>query len=635
MAILPLPTARVSNLLRSNVAQQSLSRSQASLLQVQNELTTGRRLNAPSDDAGAAAIAQQIRKVLEQRLAYTDNLKAAGAQLAEVDTALGDIGNLLDEAQSIASANVGSDVTPDARKAAAAVIDNLYGQILSLANKSSMGMYLFAGERSTQPPFVEEGGGVKFVGSSATLSNTFDDNTVLSFQVDGSAVFGALSTRVQGTADLTPAITSDTKLAALRGTGGTGIARGTIQLSDGTDTALVDLNGAETIGDVLDAINAAGLLTATVAADGVSIQLVGGAGSDLSVTDVGGGSTAADLGIAATSAGATLDGADVRATVTPLTRLADLRAGAGLDLTGLRISNGLLSADLGLAGAVTVEDLLNKINGSGTAVRAQINAAGTGIDVLNPTQGTTMVIAELGGATASQLGVRSFHGGTQLSELNLGRGVRTVAGADLRLTNSAGAAFDIDLDAASPQTVQGVIDLINATATGITAGFAATGNGIVLTDTAGGTGTPGASNLNYSHAAEDLGLDGAASGGVITGADVNAVEAGGVFAHLIALRKALEDSDQQGITEAAEGLKLDYDRVVRVRGETGARVRELEAREQRLGDLNVTTRALLSELEDTDYTEAIARFSTLQVALQAGMQTTAKTLNLSLMDFLG
>jgi flagellar hook-associated protein 3 FlgL len=74
---------------------------------------------------------------------------------------------------------------------------------------------------------------------------------------------------------------------------------------------------------------------------------------------------------------------------------------------------------------------------------------------------------------------------------------------------------------------------------------------------------------------------------------------------------------------------------VRVRGETGARVQELESRQNRLSDENLSTTGLLSNLKDTDFTEAISRFQTLQTALQASLQTTAKVLNLSLMDFLG
>jgi flagellar hook-associated protein 3 FlgL len=116
---------------------------------------------------------------------------------------------------------------------------------------------------------------------------------------------------------------------------------------------------------------------------------------------------------------------------------------------------------------------------------------------------------------------------------------------------------------------------------------------------------------------------------------VHQVKATGVFSHLAKLRDSLLTSDQRGITEAAEGLTEDFDRIVRVRGEAGARVQELESRQERMEDQNVATRALLSSLEDTDFTEAVARFQTLQTSLQAGLQTSATMLQMSLLDFLG
>src|SRR6185503_20764114 len=115
MAILPLQLARVSNTLRTNVATGTISRTQQDLLNVQNELSSGKRLNSPSDDPGASAIAQQLRKTLEQRQAYADNIKQAGDQLGEVDSTMADLTDLLRQAQQIASANVGSDVTADQR----------------------------------------------------------------------------------------------------------------------------------------------------------------------------------------------------------------------------------------------------------------------------------------------------------------------------------------------------------------------------------------------------------------------------------------------------------------------------------------------------------------------------------------
>ena len=75
---------------------------------------------------------------------------------------------------------------------------------------------------------VEEGGGVKFVGSTNVLENQYDENSTLSFMVDGDGVFGALSTRVQGTVDLSPAMSLTTRLADLKGANGDGVHLATV-----------------------------------------------------------------------------------------------------------------------------------------------------------------------------------------------------------------------------------------------------------------------------------------------------------------------------------------------------------------------------------------------------------------------
>jgi flagellin-like hook-associated protein FlgL len=186
-----------------------------------------------------------------------------------------------------------------------------------------------------------------------------------------------------------------------------------------------------------------------------------------------------------------------------------------------------------------------------------------------------------------------------------------------------------------------VIDKINAadTANGtqpaqVVAALAATGNGITLTDSAGGPGTLSVAALNASEAASDLGIAGTATGTTLTGADVNPVAAQGIFANLAALRDSLKNNDQPGITAAAEGLTADADRVTRARGQTGAQVQELESRQSRLDDQNVATKSLLSQLQDTDFPDAITRFQALQTSLQATLQASGKALGLSLLDFL-
>jgi flagellar hook-associated protein 3 FlgL len=640
MAILPLQLARVSQTLQTSVATGNIASTEQQLLEVQNELSTGKSLNEPSDNPGSAAIAQQLQKTLEQRQSYSDNITAANDQLGEVDSTLSDLTDLVRQAQTIASANVGSDVTSDQRTSAAAVVQSLYDQMLSLGNKQFEGAYIFGGDRSTTPPFVEVNNGVQFVGSTTVLQNQYDENSSLSFQVDGSDVFGALSTRVEGTVDLSPSLTATTLIPDLKGASGEGVSLGPIQISDGTNSATIDLSTANSVGDIVTAINNAGIGTITASTNGQGITLNSGGAANITINEVGGGTTARDLGILTTTgagAGVDVTGTTLEPTITPLTNLADLRNGTGIDQAGgLQITNGTNTATIDLSGATTVEDLLNDINGSKTGVLAQINDAGTGINILNSTQGTSLSIAENGGTTAADLGIRSFDANSPLSDLNNGQGVRTVAGADFTVTDSNGVSFDVDLG--TEKTVQDVLNTINTAATaagaGVTASFATTGNGLVLTDTAGGGGTLSTVSKNFSNALADLGLSGQATGGAITGTDVDPVQAQGLFANIIKLRDSLNSNDQNGITTASEGLDSELTHVTVVRGQVGAKVQELNARQSRLDDQNLATKSLLSNLEDVDYTDAITRFQTLQTALQATLQTAGKVLNMSLLDFL-
>jgi flagellar hook-associated protein 3 FlgL len=641
MAILPLQLARVSNTLRTDVATSSIASTEQQLLNVQNELSTGKRVNSPSDDPSAAAIAQQLNKTLEQRQAYSDNITSANNQLSEVDSTLGDLTDLVRQAQTIASANVGSDVTADQRQSAAAVVQSIYNQALEIGNKEYEGSYLFGGDRSTAAPFVETNGGVEFVGSPTTLNNTYDENSTLSFQIDGSKVFGALSTRVQGSVDLSPSLEDTTRISDVKGATGEGVHLGAIVISDGTTSKSVDLSQCDTVGDVVNVINNAGIGAITASVNGQGITLNANGAANITVNEIAGGTTARDLGLLTTTAGGAgvdVNGTSIQPSVTELTKLSDLRNGAGIDQAdGITITNGQTSATIDLSGATTVEDLLNAINSSGTGVTAQINDAGTGINILNPTQGTDLRIGENGGTTAADLGIRSFDANSPLSDLNDGKGVRTVTGADFSITDSNGVKFDVDLDG-TQHTIQDVLNTINNAATtaaaGVTASFATNGNGIVLTDTAGGTGKLTAAPENFSNALSDLGLTAQASGGTITGTDVDPVQAQGLFANIIKLRDSLQNNDQAGITEASQGLQNDLDRVTVMRGQNGATLQELTSRQNRLDDENIATKSLLSQLTDTDFTSAITQFQQLQTQLQASLESAGKIMNMSLLDFL-
>ncbi len=95
-------------------------------------------------------------------------------------------------------------------------------------------------------------------------------------------------------------------------------------------------------------------------------------------------------------------------------------SGRNFDTTGLQIVNAGQTFTVNFSSAETVDDLLNQINGAGASVLAEINDAGTGINLRSLLSGSDFAIGENGGTTASQLGVRSQTVDTALSTFNYG-----------------------------------------------------------------------------------------------------------------------------------------------------------------------------------------------------------------------
>jgi flagellar hook-associated protein 3 FlgL len=567
MAIHPINISRVSSVLQSNTLLSALRRNTAALFNEQNRLSTGRQFLTPSDDPGRAAKALNLNEILDQQSQLLTNIRHASNTLDATDLAMADVSSLIIDAQSIASQNIGSLASADERIAAAELVTSIRDQLMAVGNRTFEGRYLFAGRDTNSQPFLSVLGGVAYVGDTGDIFARTDVDQLDEINLAGNVLFGALSNEVLGWTDLTPVITIDTRLEDLNGALNEGIRLGSFQIvEDGAaGIVTVDLSQADTIGDVVDAINSAAAdagagFTASLTDNGIAITPGGAA---ITIRDISTGTTAADLGITTTAATSTaVTGADLGVAMTRTTAISDLAGGFGIDLAGgLIITNGDRSATIDLSAAETVQDILNAINNSGLYVRAEINDARNGINVINQVSGAAMTIGENGGTTATDLGIRSMHGGTDVASLNNGEGLRTVPGeTDIRINAKNGVGFEVNLDGVG--TLGDIIEAINTAATAagvnVSAGLTATGNGITLTDGTGGTGTFSVTRVNLSPAIDDLGLDKVVAdpGSEIVGDDVNPVQPNGILSALSDLERALLNDDSQGISIAAEELDV-------------------------------------------------------------------------------
>ena len=658
MSSIPSNLARVPNTLVSQIVQSSLTRTQQDILRLQIQLTTGKAVNRASDNPVAASSISVLDDLIERRDQRLRNLSHGDSVLGNVDAALGDASEMLLEAKGIGSSQIGVGSDAETRRNQAQVIDAMINQLIGIANRQFQDLYLFGGDATANPPIVELLGGLQYQGVGDGMTTDVGSAGPLAITMSGEDAFGTLSARVQGAVDLNPTMTGNTRLVDLNGARGFGISLGTINADvNGVDVA-VDLSDAHTVSDVIATLEAAIQTedpgaTVAISASGDAFSIVPSGGVTITITDAGGGNTAADLGIAQVFDGVTIDGSDVDPRITDLTPVTSL-SGVTVPMGTIRITNAGQSRDLDLSSAATVQDIINAVQGLDLGVRVEIADTGDRLNFINELSGGQMAIAEVaGGTTATELGVRSFAASTLLEDFNNGLGVEILSGAvdpitglpdpakdlDFRITLKDGRTFDVDL--VGSQDVSDVLDAINAAATaaGITvpadfeAALAADGNGIELTDITAGVTTL-VEALNGSHAAENLGILGSTTSATLTGEDRATVAVNSVFTHLIALRDALLTNDERGITLATGNLETDINRLANARAQAGVRNRRVMDAIIREEDLRIQDASLRSQVQDLDFTEAAIRFSTLQQQLQAGLITASQAASLSLMDFL-
>lgn len=664
MSGIPSNLARVSNMLSSRILLSSIQGTNQRILNTQIQLATGRLINRPSDNAVAASTVGVLDDILERREQRLRNLQHANSVLNNTDAALAEASNLLLEAKSIGLSQIGAGSDAETRANQALVIGSMLEEMVRIGNSQYQQMYLFGGESTGRAPFTELLGRYEYRGSGTGLVTDLGMSGAFPVTTSGSAAFGALSARVEGSRDLDPAMTIDTRLVDLKGARGLGVTLGSINVDVGGTNLTVDLSSAHTVGDVASLLQTAIQTvdaTATVSIDAATGNRFEIAGNTVAITigDSAAPATAADLGLTGTFAIGGGTGSDVNPTLTAQTPLSAL-SGVTVPLGTIRLSNGGQVRDLDLSTATTVQDVINRVAALNIGIRVEIAPSGDRLNFINQLSGSpsgAMSIGEAGGTTATELGVRSFTGSTLLADFNNGLGVQIRTGSidpvtglpdpsldvDFRITLKDGREFDVDLE--NVTTVQDVLDQINAAAlaAGVTAlefqaGLATTGNGIMLTDnTNGGAGDTAIASRNGSFAAQDLGLmsgGGTFGSATFTGQDRATVAVESVFSHLMALRDALLANDERGISLATQKLEADITRVASTRADVGVRTKRVTDAATREEDLKIQDLSLKSQLQDLDYTEAAVRFAGLQQQLQAALMTASRTQSMTLLDFL-
>ena len=163
------------------------------LYDVQAQLSSGLRLQKPSDDPAAIRSALDVRSGLRSLAQAGSNADLASAELGTADGMLQSASDLLTRAREIAVEAANGTISAGDRASMAAEVDGLLQQMVTVANSRGTSGYLFGGTRRDLPPYVqiETSGGtiVRYQGDARSNSVDLGNGLSLETTLPGSAIF--------------------------------------------------------------------------------------------------------------------------------------------------------------------------------------------------------------------------------------------------------------------------------------------------------------------------------------------------------------------------------------------------------------------------------------------------------------
>jgi flagellar hook-associated protein 3 FlgL len=142
----------------------ALDQTQSTQEQLSSELASGLRVTSIGQDPVAAAQNVQLLNQIQRDDSFTQTTSLANGLLKVTDSALGDVITNLNQAISLATQANNETLDPSDLQSISSQIAGIRDEVLSLANTSYQGQYIFSGSQTETKPF--------------TLDNTISPATV-------------------------------------------------------------------------------------------------------------------------------------------------------------------------------------------------------------------------------------------------------------------------------------------------------------------------------------------------------------------------------------------------------------------------------------------------------------------------
>jgi flagellar hook-associated protein 3 FlgL len=181
---------RVSSNTSYELGIAALNRQQSTQVKTLEQISSGHRFSTPSENPSAYVRALEVSQADSGNMQYALNRQYAMANYGMLEATLGDVTNLLQNAQELAVYAGNGTLTDSGRSAIATELRGSFDELLGLANRNDgNGQYLFSGFQGTTKPFADTGSGVQYFGDEGLRMIQASASRQLAVNESGREVF--------------------------------------------------------------------------------------------------------------------------------------------------------------------------------------------------------------------------------------------------------------------------------------------------------------------------------------------------------------------------------------------------------------------------------------------------------------
>jgi flagellar hook-associated protein 3 FlgL len=182
---------RITTLMTSNQILSEINSSQAALANTEEELSSGKTINQPSDNPYGAALAVQLGGQLSQLNDYNNNITDGQAWTQTATSALGSIQQQVQRAQELVTEAGNGTMSASDLSDMGGEINQIISSIQSTAQAQYNGQYVFSGTSTSTAPYDSSG---NYQGSSTQVTRQIGPNANVTVSVNISDALGTSST---------------------------------------------------------------------------------------------------------------------------------------------------------------------------------------------------------------------------------------------------------------------------------------------------------------------------------------------------------------------------------------------------------------------------------------------------------